>query len=51
LIRPSFLLADYINENKKNKLQFQWKFYKDDHHMTVPSPAMYDALKYFFTLL
>jgi predicted alpha/beta superfamily hydrolase len=47
LIRPSLILADYINANKQDKLKFEWKFYKNEHHMTVPSPAMYDALKYF----
>ncbi|HLG38435.1 MAG TPA: alpha/beta hydrolase-fold protein [Chitinophagaceae bacterium] len=47
LIRPVLTLADNINSAKQNKLRFEWKFYKDDHHMTVPSPAMYDALKFF----
>ena len=45
LIRPSFLLADLIEKNKQNKLWFEWKFYKDDHHMTVNGPATYDAIR------
>jgi predicted alpha/beta superfamily hydrolase len=45
LIRPSFSLADILEKNKQNKLKFEWKFYKDDHHMTVNTPATYDALK------
>lgn len=45
LIRPSFLLADIVEKNKQNKLNFQWKFYQDEHHMTVNTPATYDALK------
>ena len=45
LIRPSFLLADLVEKNKQNKLRFEWKFYKEDHHMTVNTPATYDALK------
>ena len=45
LIRPSFSLADLIEKNKQNKLKFEWKFYKDDHHMTVNAPATFDALK------
>lgn len=45
LIRPSFSLADIIEKNKHNKLSYEWKFYKDDHHMTVNTPATYDALK------
>ena len=47
LIRPSFSLADFIERNTQNKLRFEWKFYKDDHHMTVNSPATYDGLKTF----
>jgi len=45
LIRPSFLLKDLILKNKQDKLRFEWKFYKDEHHMTVNAPATYDALK------
>jgi predicted alpha/beta superfamily hydrolase len=51
LIRPGLSLADYINASKQNKLRFDWKFYKDYHHMTVPQPAMYDALKFFIESL
>ncbi|MBD0296837.1 MAG: alpha/beta hydrolase [Flavisolibacter sp.] len=47
LIRPSLTLIDYINNNKQNKLRFGWRFYKENHHMTVPAPAMYYALKLF----
>ena len=45
MIRPSFLLVRLIEKNKQNGLRFQWKFYKDDHHMTVNTPATYDALR------
>lgn len=45
LIRPSFLLADIVEKNRQNKLNFQWKFYQDEHHMTVNTPATHDALK------
>ena len=47
LIRPSFSLADLMEKNTQTKLRFEWKFYKDDHHMTVNSAATYDALKIF----
>ena len=47
LIRPSFTLLDHINASKQNKLRFEWNFYKDYHHMTIPQPGMYDALKFF----
>jgi len=45
LIRPSFLLAEIVEKNKQSKLNFQWKFYQDEHHMTVNTPATSDALK------
>lgn len=45
LIRPSFSLADLVEKNKQNKLRFEWKFYKEDHHLTVNTPATYDALR------
>lgn len=47
LIRPSLTLVDYITNNKQNKLNFVWKYYNEYHHMTVPAPAIYDALKFF----
>ena len=50
LIRPSLTLVDYIKANRHNKLRFTWKYYKEHHHMSVSSPAMYDALKYFLNL-
>lgn len=50
LIRPSLTLVDCISNNKQNKLRFDWQYYKEYHHMTVPAPAMYDALKFFLKL-
>ncbi len=47
LIRPSLVLRGYIHANKRNKLKFDWKFYKEYHHMTVAPAAAYDALKFF----
>ena len=47
LIRPSLTLVEYINNNKQDKLNFDWKYYKEYHHMTVASPAIYDALRFF----
>jgi hypothetical protein len=37
--------------NKQNKLRFDLKYYKEHHLMTVPAPAMYDALNLFLKLL
>ena len=49
LIRPSLTLVDYISQNTQNKLRFDWKYYKEQHHMTVAAPAIYDALKFFLS--
>jgi len=46
LIRPSITLADYVEANKQNQLRFSWKYYKDQHHMSVYSPATSDALEF-----
>lgn len=45
LIRPSFSLADLIEKNKQNNLRFEWRFYKNEYHMTVNTPATSDALR------
>jgi uncharacterized protein len=50
LIRPSLTLVDYVRQNQQNKLRFDWNYYKDYDHMTVPAPAIYDALKFFLKL-
>ena len=50
LIRPSLTLVDYINASTHSKLRFTWKYYQEHHHMTVSSPGMYDALKYFLKI-
>ena len=46
LIRPVVTLADYLDANKQNKLRFSWKYYKDQHHMTVYPFATADALEF-----
>jgi uncharacterized protein len=50
LVRPSLTLLEYINASSHNKLRFSWKYYQDYQHMTVPSPAIYDALRYFLNI-
>lgn len=45
LIRPSFSLANLIEKNKQNNLSFAWRFYKNEYHMTVNTPATSDALR------
>lgn len=46
--RAMLKLTSYFEANKKNNLNFSWKFYKDDDHQSVPFIAEYDGLRYFF---
>jgi uncharacterized protein len=48
--RAMLRLKDYIEANKKNNLNFSWKFYKDDDHTSVPFIAEYDGLRFIFSL-
>jgi uncharacterized protein len=45
--RANLKIATYF-EDKKNNLQFKWKFYKDDNHTSVPLIASYDGLRFIF---
>ena len=47
--RAMLRLTDYIEANKKNNLNFSWKFYKDDDHASVPFIAEYDGLRFIFS--
>jgi len=46
LIRPSIKFLDYLKEDGKNNLNYTWKFYKDNDHMTLFEPAVTDALRF-----
>ena len=46
LIRPSIKFLDYLKEDGKSNLNFTWKFYKDNDHMTLFEPAVTDALRF-----
>jgi uncharacterized protein len=46
LIRPGVALAEQLSANKQNNLKFNWKYYKNEHHMSVYSPAASDALEF-----
>ena len=46
LIRPTAALADHLDANTQNKLRFYWKYYKDQHHMSVYPLATSDALEF-----
>ena len=46
LIRPTVTFVDQLSAHKENALRFDWKYYKDQHHMSVYSSAVYDALEF-----
>lgn len=45
LTRPTLSLVDHIIANKQNKLKLEWKYYKEENHMSIVPSATYDALK------
>jgi uncharacterized protein len=45
-IRPGLFLLDYLRASSKNNIKLDWKFYKDEDHMSVFQPAVIDGLKF-----
>lgn len=48
-IRAIFELANTLKNNKQNQLNFQYKYYDNDNHGSVPLIAEYDALRFIFS--
>lgn len=46
LIRPSVLLLDQVKAHQGNGIDFGWRYYKDQEHMTVFLPAVKDGLAF-----
>lgn len=47
-IRSILDLNDFLKQDKKNKLNYGYAYYKDDNHGSVPLIATYDALRFIF---
>ena len=47
-IRSILDLNDFFNQDKKSNLTYQYKYYNDDNHGSVPLIATYDGLRYIF---
>ena len=47
-IRSNLELAEMLNQRKTNKLNWAWKYYKDETHNTVSFLAEYDAIRWVF---
>jgi len=44
LVRPSVLLLDQFRTDPTNGIALDWRYYKDQEHMTVFPPAVRDGL-------
>ena len=42
--RSNIAFSNMVKQNAKNKLSFDWKFYPNDLHGTVPFPSIMDGL-------
>ena len=47
-IRSILDLNDFFNQDKKSNLMYNYKYYNDDNHGSVPLIATYDGLRYIF---
>ncbi|SDY85033.1 hypothetical protein SAMN05444397_102419 [Flavobacterium aquidurense] len=47
-IRSILDLNDFLKQNKKSNLNYQYKYYNDDNHGSVPLIATYDGLRFIF---
>ncbi|MCD0471404.1 alpha/beta hydrolase-fold protein [Flavobacterium sp. JAS] len=47
-IRSILELNDFFGKNKKSKLNYNYKYYNDDNHGSVPLIATYDGLRFIF---
>ena len=43
--RSNVLFSNLVKESKSNGLAFEWEFYKDDLHGTIPLPSILDGLR------
>lgn len=48
-IRSILELSRCLKENKKNNLKYDWKYYNNDDHGSVPLIAEYDGLRFIFS--
>lgn len=47
-IRSILELNGYLNANKQNQLKYDYKYYSNESHVSVPLIAEYDALRFIF---
>lgn len=47
-VRDNLQFRSLLQKNKAAHLAYQWKYYQEDNHPSVPLIAGYDALRFFF---
>jgi predicted alpha/beta superfamily hydrolase len=47
-IRSVFELRNYLSANKQNQLKYEYRYYNNDEHNSVPLNVEYDALRFIF---
>lgn len=47
-IRANFRFRNLLQQNNGSKLQWSWKYYKEDNHASVPLGAVHDAFRTLF---
>jgi len=47
-IRSNLNFAKAVEQFTKNDLDYQWRYFSDENHMSVPTISEYHGLKYFF---
>lgn len=47
-IRSNLYFAQAVERIENNDLEFQWKYFSDENHLSVPTISEYYGLKYFF---
>ncbi|MCP2027766.1 putative alpha/beta superfamily hydrolase [Flavobacterium sp. HSC-32F16] len=47
-IRSILSLNDFLKQNKKSNLNYEYKYYNEDDHGSVPLIATYDGLRFIF---
>ncbi|MEH0153832.1 alpha/beta hydrolase-fold protein [Limibacter armeniacum] len=48
-IRSTLTFAKALDQMVSNQLTYQWKFYSNENHISVPTVSTYEGLKYFFS--
>jgi len=47
-VKDNLLFRSLLQQDKKSRLNWQWKYYPEDNHLSVPFISAYDALRAMF---